>query len=111
MKRSELKQIIREELKGYSQYLGQTKGGTPDEFSQILTKIAKGEPPLHSKKKSLKESEEKTYTVEYWYRAGGEKDFDQIKVKATSEKEAIEKAKQQARRNSISSTFTVEKVE
>jgi hypothetical protein len=42
MKRSQLVEIIKEELKGYSKYLGTTKGGTSDEFMQILTKIAKG---------------------------------------------------------------------
>lgn len=42
MKRSQLAEIIREELQGYSKYTGKTKGGTPDEFMQILTKIAKG---------------------------------------------------------------------
>lgn len=43
MKRSQLVSIIKEELQGYSKYIGKTKGGTPDEFMQILTKIAKGE--------------------------------------------------------------------
>ena len=43
MKRSQLVNIIKEELQGYSKYIGKTKGGTPDEFMQILTKIAKGE--------------------------------------------------------------------
>jgi hypothetical protein len=42
MKKSELVKVIREELQGYSKYLGKTKGGTPDEFMQILTRIAKG---------------------------------------------------------------------
>lgn len=41
MKKSELRHIIKEELQGYSKYLGKTKGGTSDEFMQILTKIAK----------------------------------------------------------------------
>jgi len=42
MKRSQLAEIIREELQGYSKYIGKTKGGTPEEFMQILTRIAKG---------------------------------------------------------------------
>ena len=42
MKKSQLVELIREELQGYSKYLGKTKGGTSDEFMQILTKIAKG---------------------------------------------------------------------
>jgi hypothetical protein len=43
MRKSQLVKIIKEELQGYSKYLGKTKGGTSDEFMQILTKIAKGE--------------------------------------------------------------------
>lgn len=43
MKKSQLAELIREELQGYSKYLGKTKGGTSDEFMRILTKIAKGE--------------------------------------------------------------------
>ena len=43
MKKSQLVKIIKEELQGYSKYLGKTKGGTSDEFMQILTAIAKGE--------------------------------------------------------------------
>lgn len=43
MKKSQLAELIREELRGYSKYIGKTKGGTPEEFMRILTKIAKGE--------------------------------------------------------------------
>jgi len=43
MKKSQLRQIIKEELRGYSPQIGRTKGGTSDEFMQILTKIANGE--------------------------------------------------------------------
>lgn len=42
MKKSQLVKLIKEELQGYSKYIGKTKGGTPDEFMQILTKVAKG---------------------------------------------------------------------
>jgi hypothetical protein len=42
MKRSELRELIKEAIKGYSPQIGTTKGGTSDEFMQILTKIAKG---------------------------------------------------------------------
>jgi hypothetical protein len=42
MKKSELKRIIQEELQGYSNHIGKTKGGTSDEFMRILTAIAKG---------------------------------------------------------------------
>ena len=46
MKKSELKKIIQEELKGYSKYYpgGQTKGGTSDEFGTILRNVALGTP-------------------------------------------------------------------
>lgn len=72
MKKSELKQIIREALQEISQ--------------------------------------EKEYTVEYWYRGGrygDDKDFEEIKIKATSEKEALEKAKDKARRGYITSSFKI----
>lgn len=42
MKKSELKELVREAMKGYSPQIGKTSGGTSDEFMQILTKIAKG---------------------------------------------------------------------
>jgi hypothetical protein len=52
--------------------------------------------------------EDKEYAVEYWYRMGdGEKEVDEIIVIAPSEEEAIEKAKQEARRNSIKSSFKI----
>lgn len=96
MKKSELRQIIKEEIQGYSKYIGKTKGLTSDELSQILTKIALGD--------------EEEYTVEYWYRYDdNEKDWDEIKVKAHSESKAIEKAKQQARKGAIPSTFKIKK--
>lgn len=45
MKKSQLVQLIREELRGFSKYApqGVTKGGTTDDFMQILTAIAKGD--------------------------------------------------------------------
>jgi len=53
-------------------------------------------------------TEEKTYEVEYSYRYGkdgDDTDFDTIEVKATSETDAIKKAKEKARRLSIQSSF------
>ena len=44
MKKSELRELIKEVIGGYSKYTGKTKGGTSDEFMQILTKIAKERP-------------------------------------------------------------------
>jgi hypothetical protein len=40
MKKSQLVKLIKEELQGYSKYIGKTKGGTSDEFTRILTAIA-----------------------------------------------------------------------
>lgn len=44
MKRSQLREIILEAMRGYSPQVGQTKGGTTDDFRNILTAIAKGRP-------------------------------------------------------------------
>lgn len=43
MKKSELINLVREELKGYSPQIGQTKGLTTDTMTKILTKIARGD--------------------------------------------------------------------
>jgi hypothetical protein len=55
--------------------------------------------------------EEKSYTVEYWYRFRDEKEWDEIIVKASSEEEAIEKAKNKVktdvRRGAIQSSFKI----
>jgi len=46
MKKSELKKLVLEALKGYSKYApgGETQGGTTDDFRNILTAIAKTVP-------------------------------------------------------------------
>jgi hypothetical protein len=46
MKKSQLREIILEtlSLRGHSPQIGQTKGGTTDDFRNILTAIAKGRP-------------------------------------------------------------------
>jgi hypothetical protein len=114
MTKTELKQVIKEtiqkEIQGYSKYTGKTKGLTSDELTLILTKIAKGEPPKSSS--DIKENEGKEYEVEYAYRYGkdgDETDFDIINVKATSEEEAIKKAKEGAGKGAISSSFEIRK--
>jgi hypothetical protein len=57
MKKSQLVQLIKEELKGYSKYApgGTTKGGTSKEYMDILTKIAKSgqEEKPNSKNESM----------------------------------------------------------
>jgi hypothetical protein len=87
--------------------------GDADKGNRILDKanpdnvaaILRGEKPM-------KEGEEKEYTVDYWYRYGkdgDDKEMDDITVKASSEAEALEKAKQQARRGAMSSSFEIRK--
>lgn len=99
MKKSQLRKIILEELKGYSKYVpgGVTKGGTTDDFHQILTTIAKSGQEEEDHSEDMNEnSEEKTYEVSYEFRTGrygDDIDGDTVEVQATSEEEAIEKVK------------------
>lgn len=121
MKRSELREIVLEAMKGYSPQVGQTKGGTTDDFRNILTAIAKGRPegdPVRGNAILDKanpdnvarisrgekpvyegEGEEKTYTVYYYTmdRRGDDLDWDET-VQATSEEDAIAKVKANAPR-------------
>ena len=115
MTKSELKEIIREtiltEMEGNSKYYpgGKTPGLTKKVMDTILMNIAKG---TDAPEKEIKEGEEKTYEVTYWYRFGkygDDKDYDDITVKASSEAEAIEKAKQGARKGAMSSSFEIKK--
>lgn len=61
MKRSQLREIVLEAMKGYSKYApgGETKGGTTDDFRNILTAIAK-ERPEEEPKPEVKEDADKT---------------------------------------------------
>jgi len=74
MKRSELKRIIQEELKGYSKYApgGKTKGGTTDDFRNILTTIAKSVPKEDSEEKTVSEeaTDIKNVEISYIYPGG-----------------------------------------
>ena len=110
MKRSELREIIREALQGYSKYTGKTQGGTSADFMKILTAIAKGEKSqvergndvldranqdnvdkiTRGEKPVYEEQELQNYLVHYRI---GEDDEDDVEVKATSPEEAIEKAR------------------
>lgn len=58
MKKSELKKLVLEALKGYSKYApgGETEGGTTDDFRNILTAIAKST-------SDLDDSEEEVETI------------------------------------------------
>jgi len=117
MKKSQLVQVIKEAIKGYSKYAqgGQTQGGTTDDFRNILTAIAKGHPEEDSEEASIKrgnaildkanpenvarisrgekpiyeQEADQKYTV---YFSVGEGD-DDVDVTASSPEEAIEKVK------------------
>lgn len=95
MKKSQLKEIILEELKGYSKYVpgGVTKGGTTGDFHQILTAIAKSGQEEKDDFEDMNENSEEgqdTYLVHFRI---GEDEEDYIEVKASSEEEAIQKVK------------------
>ena len=114
MTKSELKEIIREtiltEMEGNSKYYpgGKTPGLTKKVMDTILLNIAKG---TDASEKEIKEGEEKTYEVTYFYRFGkygDDKEIEDVKVQATSEAEAIEKVKETARRGAIQSSFRAE---
>ena len=79
-----------------------------DKLMQIVKRGSESEED--EKEESITEAEEKEYTVYYWYRYGdNEKDWIDVKVKASSETEAIEKAKQGARKGAMSSSFEIKK--
>ena len=108
MKKSQLRQLVKEAM-GYSKYApgGTTKGGTTDDFRNILTTIAKGRPEEEEKYQGdpqrgngildrgnpnipLDEGEgEQTYNVTFYV---GDDDYD-WDVKASSPEEAIKKVK------------------
>tara|TARA_R110000868_G_scaffold102272_7_gene281675 strand:- start:982 stop:1386 length:405 start_codon:yes stop_codon:yes gene_type:complete len=76
-----------------------------NKISEIITKALKEDSDFSQ----MNEGEEKEYKVEYWYRYGDEKEKDIVKVKATSEEEAIKKAKEATKTESgvMSSSFDV----
>jgi len=112
MKKSQLRKAVQEALQGYSKYAkdGVTKGGTTDDFRNILTAIAKGRPeegdPVRGNKildkanpdnvaritrgeKPVYEGAEQDYTVIFYV---NDMDYD-WDVKATSPEDAIAKVK------------------
>ena len=109
---NKLMQIAR---RGFESDDDEKYAGDADNGNKILDKanpknvaaILRGEKPMKEG-----EGEEKEYTVNYWYRFGkygDDKDYDDITVKASSEAEAIEKAKQGARKGAMSSSFEIKK--
>lgn len=106
MAKLKLKNILSELLKE----IGETHPVHKDINDKLLQIAKRGSDA--EERENIKETEEKEYTVEYWYRYGkdgDDKDYDEIKVKASSESEAIEKAKQGARSKAISSSFEIKK--
>ena len=109
MSKLKLKNILSELLKE----MGETHP-VHKKINDKLMQIAKrgSEDEEDKKEESITEAEEKEYTVNYWYRFGkygDDKDWDDITVKASSEAEAIEKAKQGARKGAMSSSFEIRK--
>jgi hypothetical protein len=123
MKLSELKQLIKEEIQAALnentprtsvRYNGIDYEVIEDYGTAVKVKMGSKVRTLNNsqltqsvekekKYSSVKEAEEKEYKVEYWYRFGkygDDEDYEVVKVMATSEEEAIEKAKQEARRAS-----------
>jgi hypothetical protein len=107
---NKLMQIAR---RGFESDDDEKYAGDADKGNKILDKanpdnvaaILRGEKPM-------KEGEEQEYVVDYWYRFGkygDDKEMDDITVKASSEAEALEKAKEGARRGAMSSSFTIRK--
>jgi hypothetical protein len=101
--------------RGFDAEEEETYKGDADKGNKILDKanpdnvaaILRGEKPMKEG-----EEEEKEYIVDYWYRFGkygDDKEMDDITVKASSEAEALEKAKEGARRGAMSSSFTIRK--
>lgn len=106
MSKLKLKNILSELLKE----MGETHPVHKDINDKLLQIAKRGSED--EKEENLKEAEEKEYTVNYWYRFGkygDDKDWDDIKVMASSEAEAIEKAKQGARKGAMSSSFEIKK--
>ena len=109
MSKLKLKNILSELLKE----MGETHP-IHKKINDKLMQIAKrgSEDEEDEKEESITEAEEKEYTVNYWYRYGkygDDKEWDDIKVMASSEAEAIEKAKQGARKGAMSSSFEIKK--
>lgn len=109
MNKLKLKNILSELLKE----MGETHP-IHKKINDKLMQIAKrgSEDEEDEKEESITEAEEKEYTVNYWYRYGkygDDKEWDDIKVMASSEAEAIEKAKQGARKGAMSSSFEIKK--
>lgn len=114
MKKSQLRHLVLEAMKGYSKYAqgGVTQGGTTDDFRNILTAIAKGRPEegdpergnkildkanpdnvariTRGEKPIYEEGNQQTYLVSF--RVGEDGD-DDVEVQASSPEEAIEKLK------------------
>ena len=103
MKKSELQEIIREELQNaLNEIEDPTQSGFDDAMRKAGITFATG----------TNRMKEREYEVVYWYRYKDEKDLDMVTVMARSEEEAIEKAKQKVRDEGIAaigSSFVINK--
>ena len=143
MKKSELRQLIREEIQKtmlvdriynalseideFKQLGMDQQGELVTQIEDLFTEYDLNESEFDKAMDKFKEKvgikpttsknvmREKEYEVEYWFRfgkSGDEKDNDVIKVMApvnASDDEIIKRAKEEARRNYINSSFKVKR--
>jgi hypothetical protein len=107
MKRLDLKNIIKEEIRNVLE--------NEDPINIGMKKAIGFEPRTGPSKNKIVPAKEQEYEVSYWYRHGkdgDEKDYDSIKVMATTEEEAIKKAKENRRvpRGRIDSSFKAREI-
>ncbi len=104
MKRSDLKKIIKEEIRSV------LENEVHDKMMQTLKDKIGFKPKTGPSRNKIVPAEEKEYSVQYWYRYGrnaDEQDPEIVKVMATTEEEAIKKAKEKAPRSAIESSFKI----
>ena len=102
MKRSDLKNIIKEEIRSVLE--------NEDPINIGMKKAIGFEPRTGPSRNKIVPAEEKEYSVQYWYRYGknaDEQDPEIVKIMATTEEEAIKKAKEKAPRSAIGSSFKI----
>ena len=115
MKKSELIQLIKEEIKDIMNTKDDGASGYGEVMRKLTDKMTGGRIPDLSIKNTMRP--EKTYIFSYVDRWGGgrEEDFWSVEVKASSEEEALEKAKEKAEKSpdtrGVVGSFALEKDE
>jgi len=105
MKHSDLKNIIKEEIRNVLE--------NEDPINVGMKKAIGFESPSGPSKNKIVSAKEKKYEVSYWYRHGkhgDEKDIDTFEVMATTEEEAIKKAKESRRVPRSASSFKAKEI-